>query len=182
MRATLGLMLLCGCVSAGTPPPVAPVRPSNVADDAQFVRGKAVIRDAHCAKEKVTPESDAKLRRPAANLTLKLYVGRENLPVPANAVIQTDAEGRWDGWLKPETYCVVLGTRSREAGSLPAAPESVAGHVASPECLKALESRCDGELVVAPRQQEVWADLIGRSCAWSSPCPEQIAPAPAVVP
>ncbi|GEM_PF-3372308 len=180
MRGLLGLLLVCGCVTAA-PPPLAPVKPSNVAEDAQFVRGKAIIRDAHCAKEKVTPRSDAKLRRPAANVTLRLYVGRENLPVPANAVIQTDAEGRFDGWLKPETYCVVLGTRSREAGSLPAAPESVAGHAVSAECLKALESKCDGELVIGARQQEVWADLNGRTCAWSSPCPEFV-PAPAAIP
>lgn len=180
MRAAAATLLLwCACVT--TPPPIVPVRPEGVAEDALFVHGKAIIRDAHCGGAATTAESSAKLRRPAASLALRLHVGRENLPTPAVAVLQTDSEGRFDAWLKPATYCVVLGTRSREGGSLPAPPQSLAGHPSTPECLKALEALCDGELVVGERQTEVWADLNGTTCAWASPCASKDpVPAPSV--
>lgn len=171
------VLLCCACVAAA--PPIRAVRPSEVPPDALFVHGKAIVRDAHCGGTAMTPAESAKLRRPAANVSLRLYVGRENLPSPANAVVQTDELGRFEAWLKPDTYCVVLSTRSREGGSLPAPPEAIAGHPSTPECLKALESTCDGELVVGERQSEVWADLIGKSCSWSSPCAEKSSPAPA---
>lgn len=179
MRAAVAL-LCCSCAATGSA--IVPTRPSSVGADALFVHGKALIRDAHCGGSATTPEASAKLRRPAADLTLRLHVGRQNLSTPAAAVILTDAEGRFDAWLKPETYCVVLGTRSREAGSLPAAPESLAGHPSTPDCLEALASRCDGELIVGERQTEVWADLEGKSCAWNSPCAQQAAPTAPIAP
>jgi hypothetical protein len=171
------VLLLTSCVRVAAP--IVAVRPAGVADDALFVHGKAIVRDAHCGGTAMTPEASAKLRRPAAGLSLRLHVGRENPTTPAAAVIQTDTLGNFDAWLRPGTYCVVLGTRSREGGSLPAPPESLAGHPSTPECLKTLELACDGELIVAERQRDVWADLVGKTCAWNSPCAEQLAPAPA---
>lgn len=179
------LLVVCSCVTAA--PPIVVPRPDGVPQTALYVHGKAMFRDAHCGGAAMTTEASAKLRRPAASIALRLYVGRQNLATPADAVIQTDAEGRFDAWLKPDTYCLVVGTRSREAGSLPAPPESLAGHPSTPECLKALESTCDGELIVGERQTDVWADLVGKSCVWNSPCAEKNVPVaapivPAVVP
>jgi len=173
----LPLLLLGSCVAATAP--IVPSRPAAVSPDALFVQGKAVFRDAHCGGVAMTAALAEKLRRPAPGLSLRLYAGRANLPLPALAIVQTDAAGRFEAWLKPDTYCVVLATRSREAGSRPAAPESLAGHPSTPECLQALEASCDGELIVGERQSEVWADLVGKSCAWNSPCAAKVAPAAA---
>ena len=166
-------MVLSACVTA------APQgdRPVNLPLDAVKVHGKAVVRDAHCGGALATgPDAS-----PAANLTLRLQLGEQNLAAPPAAIIQTDASGGFDAWLSPGEYCVVLKSRSREGGRMPAVPEWAGAAPLTPECLEKLALLCDGQLVVNGTQHEVVADLIGKRCPATSPCAAE-APKPAGVP
>ena len=76
MKPVVLAMLLTGCV-VGVAPALVPDRPVDVAADALYVRGTAVIRDAYCGGAVMTPEAKALLSRPAANLSLRLQPGRQ---------------------------------------------------------------------------------------------------------
>jgi hypothetical protein len=161
------VLVLASCVAH----PLVVERPDNVPPDAIPVHGRAVIRDARCGGAK-TPEASA---TPAANLTLRLQLGHQNLAGPPAAVLQTDAAGAFEAWLSPGEYCVVLKSRSREGGRAPAVPQSAGSAPLTAECLERLALLCDGELVVGARQKEVWADLAGKSCPSSGPCATTVA-------
>lgn len=161
------VLLLASCVAHA---PVV-VRPDNLPPDAIPVHGKAVIRDARCGGAKI-PEATA---APAANLSLRLQLGHQNLAAPPSAVLQTDGSGAFEAWLSPGEYCVVLKSRSREGGRTPAVPPSAGSAPLTAECLEKLALLCDGELVVGAGQKEVWADLAGKSCPSSGPCATTVA-------